>query len=206
MALVVCLLGNREFKQLLRPKTKGLITENNTLHVNMHQTGTEELLWKLWGWQLTQSGGAKSTFFLSYSIIFKSGRTIAPPAPPSPRSLSNWSAGHRRMWNYYVLINDLGFSGVRKHRYTNCPVIFLFYNQGLQFSRFAFLHRRNNKEEWVANEINKSWNVHVFEVYTCVSFENIQRKIEKRIYKCLLIFIYFRDCYMLWFICCSLQY
>ena len=46
--------------------------------------GTAELLWKWWGWQVTQSGEAKTLF----SIIFKqSGRAIALSTPPSPRSL-----------------------------------------------------------------------------------------------------------------------
>ena len=53
-------------------------------------TGTAELLWKWWGWQVTQSGAAKNTFFLVTLYKFqKIGRAIALPAPPPPRFL-NW--------------------------------------------------------------------------------------------------------------------
>ena len=77
-----------------RRKTKGIIKEDNSLHVDMHQTDRLEII-------------------------------------------------------------DLGCSGVREHRYTNYPNISLFYNQGLQFSRFEFLHTRNKKEEWVAHKRKK---------------------------------------------------
>ena len=50
--------------------------------------GTAELLWKWWGWQVTQSGGAKNSFFLVTLYNFqKRGRAIALAAPPPPRSL-----------------------------------------------------------------------------------------------------------------------
>ena len=52
------------------------------------KAGTAKLLWKWWGWQVTQSGREKNTFFLVTLYNFqKSGRAIALTAPPSPRSL-----------------------------------------------------------------------------------------------------------------------
>ena len=64
---------------------------------------------------------------------------------------------------------SLRLSGVCKHRCTNCPDIFLFYNQGLLFSPFALLHTRNDMEEWGANERKEKKNRELVFSRCCLS-------------------------------------
>ena len=65
-----------------------------------------------------------------------------------------WPTGHCQVQKYNVEIIDLGFFGVhvRKLSHTYCPVIFLFYNQALQFCWFALFHVQETIMNGVGNK------------------------------------------------------